>query len=50
VNRKRLALLGLMAGMSIATPYALAVAAGKWPNSFVGRANARLHQVESPHG
>jgi hypothetical protein len=48
--KRKLALLGLMAGVSIVSPYLLAVAARQWPNSAVARLHADLVNAESSNG
>jgi hypothetical protein len=48
--KRKLALLGVMAGVSIISPYLLAVAARRWPSSPVARLHADLVNAEASSG
>lgn len=44
---KRWAFVGAVAGISLITPYTIAVIAKRFPNSFVASFNATLHAAEA---
>lgn len=47
MRRRQAVLIATIAGISLATPYVVAKAAKKFPNSFVARFNTGLHAAES---
>jgi len=47
MRHRQLVFVATIAGISLATPYVVAKAAKKFPNSFVARFNAGLHAAES---
>ena len=47
MRRRQVAFIATIAGISLATPYVVAKAAKKFPNSFVARFNTGLHAAES---